>query len=142
MFPASAVISSSIAIIALLLSAYFVLRKENRDDGLATTQRLLKIETELALQRVEQANQNIRQQGFQAEIEGVADYSARERVAMSESLRREHEVLKEHIKEQIKDVPTMRELLYRLVERMENMGKVTDKLDSKMDQIVVLLTHK
>ena len=138
----SSLLSSTIAIAALLVTVYFVFRKEGREDGQTASHRLIKIEAELASQRVELANQLARQQGFQAEIEGVADHGSRERQALTESLRPEHEALKEQIKEQIKDVPTMRELLYRLVERMENMGKTTDKLDGKMDRIVELLTRK
>jgi peptidoglycan hydrolase CwlO-like protein len=128
-------ISSSIGVAALLLTVYFAFRQENRVDGQSAAQRLVKIEAEIA-------NQQARQQGFQAEIESVADHAVRERQALTDNFRREHEALRDQIKEQIKDVPTMRELLYRLVERMENVTKTTDKLDLKMDQIVVLLTRK
>ena len=116
---------------ALALTAYFAFRKEGQEEKQAVIARLGKLETE-------QANHLARQQGFQAEIEGVADYGKRERAALAESVKRDHEALRE----QIKDVPTMRELLYRMVERLENMKESTQKLDVKMDRIVELLTHK
>ena len=127
----SSLLSSSIAIAALLLGAYFVFRKEGREDRAGAALRLNKIEAEIA-------NIIARQQGFQGEIEGVADHAKRERQTIVENVNRDHNVLRE----MIKDVPTMRELLYRMVERMENMNKATDKLDTKMDRIVELLTHK
>ena len=133
-----ALLSSSIAIAALLLGAYFVFRKEGREDSAGAMARLNRIEAELATQRTELANQQVRQQGFQGEIEGVADFCKRERLALAENVKRDHDALKE----QIKDVPTMRELLYRMVERLENMKESTQKLDVKMDRIVELLTHK
>ena len=116
---------------ALLLTGYVAFRKEAREDGQTTTQRLAKAESELA-------NMRARQTGFQQEIEAVADHAERERKALAEGHQRDYEALKE----QIKDVPTMRELLYRMVERMENFGKTVDKLDGKTDRIVELLTHK
>ena len=116
---------------ALLLTVLLAFRKESREDGQTTTQRLKKMEVGLA-------NQEARQQGFQGEIEGVADFCKRERIALAENVKRDHDALKE----QVKDVPTMRELLYRMVERLENMKESTQKLDGKMDRIVELLTHK
>ena len=116
---------------ALLITVVLAFRKESREDGQTTTQRLKKMEVGLA-------NQEARQQGFQGEIEGVADFCKRERLALAENVKRDHEALKD----QIKDVPTMRELLYRMVERLENMKESTQKLDGKMDRIVELLTHK
>ena len=68
----------------------------------------------------------------------MADYGKRERLAMMESATRDHNALKE----MIKDVPTMREMLFRMVERLENMKESTAKLDTKMDRIVEILTHK
>ena len=132
------ILSSSIAIAALLLGAYFVFRKEHREDGQTALQRLARIEAELAGQRVELANQQARQQGFQAEIENVADHAKRERQTIVENAARDHNVLRE----MIKDVPTMREMLFRMVERLENMKESTAKLDYKVDRIVELLTHK
>ena len=116
---------------ALLLALYAHFRTETREDGQTTSQRLRKVEGSLA-------NQEARQQGFQTEIEGVADHAERERKALIENFKRDIE----GIKEQVKDVPTMRELLYRMVERLENMKESTAKLDGKMDRIVDLLTHK
>ena len=116
---------------ALLLTVILAFRKESREDGQTTSQRLKKMEVGLA-------NQEARQQGFQGEIEGVADFCKRERLALAENVKRDHDALKE----QVKDVPTMRELLYRMVERLENMKESTQKLDGKMDRIVELLTHK
>ena len=116
---------------ALLLTVVLAFRKEHREDGQTTSQRLKKMEVGLA-------NQEARQQGFQGEIEGVADFCKRERLALAENVKRDHDALKE----QVKDVPTMRELLYRMVERLENMKESTQKLDGKMDRIVELLTHK
>ena len=116
---------------ALLLTVLLAFRKEGREDGQTTSQRLKKMEAGLA-------NQEARQQGFQGEIEGVADFCKRERLALAENVKRDHDALKE----QVKDVPTMRELLYRMVERLENMKESTQKLDGKMDRIVELLTHK
>ena len=116
---------------ALLLTALLAFRKEGREDGQTTSQRLTKAEAELA-------NQRARQTGFQQEIEAVADHAERERRALAAAHQRDYEALKE----QIKDVPTMRELLYRMVERMEGFGKTVDKLDGKTDRIVELLTHK
>ena len=132
------ILSSSIAIAALLLGAYFVFRKEHREDGQTALQRLARIEAELAGQRVELANQQARQQGFQAEIENVADHAKRERQTIVENAARDHNVLRE----MIKDVPTMRDLVYRMVERLENTKESMAKLDLKMDRIVELLTHK
>ena len=116
--------------LSLLMVGILAFRREAREDGQTTTQRLRKFETA-------QANQEARQTGFQQEIEGVADEARRERLALAESHRRDYETLKE----QIKDVPTMRELLFRMVERLENTGKAVEKLDAKMDRIVDLLSH-
>ena len=117
--------------IALLLTAYFAFRKEGQEEKQAIANRLAKLE-------VEQANQIVRQQGFQVEIESVADYGKRERLALAENTLRDHHALRE----MIKDVPTMREMLFRMVERLENMKESTAKLDTKMDRIVEILTHK
>ena len=107
----TALLSSSIAIAALLLGAYFVFRKEGREDTAGVAQRLNRMEAEIATHRIELANQQVRQQGFQAEIEGVADYGKRERAAMVENMSRDMNVLRE----MIKDIPAMRELVYRMV---------------------------
>ena len=116
---------------SLAITILFVFRKETREDGQTTPQRLKKLE-------VGYENQGARQQGFQKEIEDVADFSKRERQTIVDNVKRDLDALKE----QIKDVPTMRELLYRMVERLENTGKAVEKLDGKMDRIVELLTHK
>lgn len=122
---------SILAFAAFALAAYVAFRQESREDGQTTTQRLRKIETV-------QANQDLRQQGLQVEMENVADYGKRERQTMVENAIRDHNT----IKDMIKDVPTMRELVYRMVERLENMKETNIKLDAKMDRIVELLTHK
>lgn len=116
---------------ALLLTAYFAFRKEGQEEKQATANRLSKLE-------VEQANQIARQQGFQAEIEGVADHGNRERVAMVENAAREHNA----IKEMIKDVPTMRDLLGRMDERFQSTKEEMRNLSGKMDKILDVLTHK
>ena len=134
----SEIISSSIGIAALLATVYFFFRKERREDGQTATHRLAQMEAEIAGQRVELANQKARQQGFQSEIENVADHAKRERVAIVENAARDHSALKE----MIKDVPTMRDLVYRMVERLENTKESMAKLDAKMDRIVELLSHK
>ena len=117
--------------VALLLTAYFAFRKEGQEEKQAIATRLAKLE-------VEQANQIVRQQGFQVEIENVADYGKRERSTQTENTARDLHILRE----QIKDVPTMQRLVYQMVERMENTKQLMDKLDHKMDRIVELLTHK
>ena len=127
----TALLSSSIAVAALLLGAYFVFRKEGREESVASAHRLNKIEAEIA-------NIIARQQGFQGEIENVADHARRERQAIVENSTRDHNVLRE----MIKDVPTMRDLVYRMVERLENTKESMAKLDVKMDRIVEILTHK
>ena len=132
------IISSSIGIAALLATVYFFFRKERREDGQTATHRLAAMEAEITSQRVELANQKARQQGFQAEIENVADFSKRERQAIVENNARDHNALRE----MIKDVPSMRDLVYRMVERLENTKESMAKLDSKMDRIVEILTHK
>ena len=125
------IISSSIGIATLLLGAYYFFRKESREDGQTAAHRLARIETEIA-------NMMARQQGFQGEIENVADHAKRERQTIIENATRDHNVLRE----MIKDVPTMRDLVYRMVERLENTKESMAKLDTKMDRIVELLTHK
>lgn len=127
----SDIISSSIGIAALLATVYFFFRKESREDGQTALHRLARIEAEIA-------NMMARQQGFQGEIENVADHAKRERQAIVENANRDHNLLRE----MIKDVPTMRDLVYRMVERLENTKESMAKLDSKMDRIVELLTHK
>ena len=119
-----------LSVLSLLLVGVLAFRRESREDGQTTSQRLRKVESE-------QANLGARQTGFQQEIEAVADHAERERRAMADAQKRDYESLKE----QIKDVPTMRELLFRMVERLENTGKAVEKLDAKMDRIVDLLTH-
>lgn len=116
---------------SLLLTLFALFRKESRENGQTTGQRLQKLE-------LTAANQEARQSGFQNEIEGVADHAERERRAMLDITKRDYDSLRE----QIKDIPTMRELLYRMVERLENTGKAVEKVDAKMDRIVDLLTHK
>ena len=139
---------------ALALTAYFAFRKEGQEEKQLIAARLAALEinqgNQIAreetqgsgarLDRLEVglANQLARQQGFQAEIEGVADYGKRERAAMLENTTRDHNQLRE----MIKDMPAMRELVYRMVERLENTSKAMDRLDGKMDRIVELLTHK
>ena len=130
--PASSWLPYLFSAIALLLTLFTAFRKESREDGQTTAQRLRKMEAGLA-------NQEARQAGFQGEIEGVADHAERERRVLADITKRDIEALRE----QIKDVPTMRELLYRMAERLENFGKTVDKLDGKTDKIVELLTtHK
>ena len=126
-----AFIPYAFSLLSLLITTYLVFRKEGREEGQATNARIVKLEAE-------QANQIQRQTGFQTEIENVADYGKRERQSLVDSNKREHE----SIRELIKDVPTMRELLYRMVERLENVKETNIKLDHKMDRIVELLTHK
>lgn len=127
---------------ALLLTVYIAFRKENQEDKKALLLRLGKVETE-------QANQIARQTGFQTEIENVADYGKRERVAMIENsrqerlalienARREHEVLKD----MIKDVPVMRDLLSRMDERFLSTKEEMKNLSGKMDKILDVLTKK
>lgn len=116
---------------SLLLTLLALFRKESRENGQTTGQRLQKLE-------LNSANQDARQSGFQNEIEGVADHAERERRTMVDIAKRDYDSLRE----QIKDIPTMRELLYRMVERLENTGKAVEKVDAKMDRIVDLLTHK
>ena len=114
-----------------LLALYAIFRGEKRQDGQTPDQRMRKLEAG-------QANQEARQAGFQGEIEGVADHAERERRVLADIMKRDVDSLRE----QIKDVPTMRELLYRMVERLENTGKAVEKLDGKMDKVVDLLSHK
>ena len=116
---------------ALLLTAYFAFRKEVREDGQTVPQRLAKMEVAIA-------NQEARQQGFQAEIEGVADHAKRERQTIVENAKRDHETLLH----QIKDVPNMRDLLSRMDERFLSTKEEMKSLAAKMDRIVELLTHK
>jgi septation ring formation regulator EzrA len=136
-------ISSFIGVAALPLTVYFAFRQENRVDGQSAAQRLVKIEAEIANQRVELANQQARQQGFQAEIEGVADHAERERRAIVENAVRDHNA----IKELIKDVPDMRNLLARFDERFQSTKEEIKSLKDdvknvgkKADRIVELLT--
>lgn len=124
-------LSSSIAIAALLLGAYFVFRKEGREESVASAHRLNKIEAEIA-------NIIARQQGFQGEIENVADHAKRERQTIVENVNRDHNVLRE----MIKDVPAMRDLINRMVERIESVKETNIKIDNKMDKILDVLTHK
>ena len=128
---------------ALLLTAYFAFRKEVREDGQTVPQRLAKMEVAIA-------TQELRQQGFQAEIEGVGDLDKRERQAIVENVKRDHEM----VKEMIKDVPDMRTLLVRMDERFtstkeeikstkEEIKSLKDdvkNVEKKADRIVELLT--
>ena len=116
---------------ALLLTAYFAFRKEVREDGQTVPQRLAKMEAAIA-------NQEVRQQGFQAEIEGVADHAKREQHTIVENAKRDHDMLKDLIK----DVPSMRDLLSRMDERFLSTKEEMKSLALKMDRIVELLTHK
>lgn len=118
-------------LINLALAAFVLFRRESREDGQTTSQRLRKIEAE-------QANADKRMTGFQGEIEDVADKARRDLATAADVHKRDYEALKE----QIKEVPNMRDMLYRMVERLENTGKAVEKLDGKMDRIVELLTHK
>ena len=67
-----------------------------------------------------------------------ADYGKRERQTMEANFRRDYEALKDLIK----DVPVMRDLLSRMDERFINTGKELDKMSRDMAQIIGLLTHK
>ena len=139
---------------SLLLAVYMVSRKETREDGQTTAQRLKKAEAALV-------NQEARQTGFQQEIEGVADHGKREREALADAHRRDYEELAgahrrdyEALKEQIKDVPDMRTLLVRMDERFtstkeeikstkEEIKSLKDdvkNVEKKADRIVELLT--
>ena len=122
--------------VALLLTAYFAFRKEGQEEKQALATRLAKLE-------IEQANQIVRQQGFQVEIESVADHGERERRAMVENATRDHNA----IKELIKDVPDMRNLLARFDERFQSTKEEIKSLKDdvknvgkKADRIVELLT--
>ena len=124
------------SVLSLLLTLFALFRKESREDGQTSPQRLRKLEVELA-------NQSARQQGFQAEIEDVADYAELERKAMSEAHNRDYDALKDLIK----DVPDMRNLLARMDERFqstkEEIKSLKDDVKSvatKADRIVELLT--
>lgn len=116
---------------ALLLTAYFAFRKEGQEEKQAVAGRLGKLE-------VEQANQIARQTGFQIEIEGVAEHGKRERQAMAEGIKRDHDTLRE----QVKDMPDMRQLLARMDERFMNTKEEIKSLAAKLDRVVELLTHK
>ena len=120
-----------LTLFSVLLAVYALFRKESREDGQTTAQRLQKMEAELR-------KQDIRQQGFQAEIEGVADHGKRERQTLEASIKRDHDTLRE----QIKDMPDMRQLLARMDERFLNTKEEMKSLALKMDRIVELLTHK
>lgn len=122
---------SILAFAAFALAAYVAFRQESREDGQTTTQRLRKIETV-------QANQDLRQQGLQVEMENVADYGKRERQTMVDNHQRDLD----NLQHQIKDMPNMRDLLNRMDERFINTNDAVRKLDAKMDRIVDLLTHK
>ena len=131
-----------LAFAAFLLAAYVAYRQESREDGQTTAQRLRKLDGAAI-------NAELRQQGFQAEIEGVADHGKREREAMTENFRQQMATSEanfkrdlDSLKEQIKDVPLMRDLLSRMDERFVNTSKELDKLDRKMEQVIGLLTHK
>ena len=127
-----------LAFMAFALAAFVAFRQESREDGQTTAQRLRKTETALVASDIRHANQEARQQGFQTEIENVADYGKRERQTMEANFRRDYEALKDLIK----DVPVMRDLLSRMDERFINTGKELDKMSRDMAQIIGLLTHK
>ena len=120
-----------VAIASLALTVYLNMRKESREDGLTVVQRLRKVETV-------QNNHDLRQQGLQVEIENVADYGKRERSTMMEQIVRDHTVLRD----MIKDVPAMRDLINRMAERLESVKETNIKIDNKMDRILDVLTHK
>ena len=131
-----------LAFAAFLLAAYVAYRQESREDGQTTAQRLRKLDG-VAI------NTELRQQGFQSEIEGVADHASRERLALAENFRQQMATNEanfkrdlDSLKEQIKELPVMRDLLTRVDERFLSTAKEFDKLDRKMDQILSVLTHK
>lgn len=124
--------------ISLLVTFFALFRKEAREDGQTPPQRLKKLEAEHATLKMDLANQIIRQQGFQVEIENVADYGKRERQAIIDNAKRDHDAMQN----QIKDVPIMRDMINRMAERLESVKETNAKIDTKMDKILDVLTHK
>ena len=127
----STLIPYIISAAGLLLAGYALFRKESREDGQTTAQRLKTMEMLIA-------KHEKRQEGFQLEIENVADHGKREREMIVENSKRDHAELQH----QIKDMPSMRDLLNRMDERFINTNEAVRKLESKMDKILDLLTHK
>ena len=117
------------SVAALLLAIFSLLRKESREDGQTTPQRLKKVEGLVA-------NLDVRITGFQQEIEGVADRAHRDTESAKESHRRDLAAMSEKVSQ----VPQVLDRLGRLETRLDNTGKTVDKLEGKIDRILELLT--
>ena len=113
----------------LLLAAYALFRKESREDGHTLPQRVQKLEAIYAIQEK-------RQEGFQIEIEHVADQARQARESLAENLKRDIESLHH----QVKDVPDIRNLVNRMDERFKAADETARSLDKKMERVLTILT--
>ena len=117
-----------LAVASLALTVYLNMRKENREDGLTMAQRVKR--SEVSLQEV-----GLRQTGLQLEVERVADAARQAREAIREEHRRDFEGMRD----QVKELPALRDLVVRMVEKADNTSKSFDKLDTKVDSIINML---
>ena len=116
---------------ALLASGYGALRREAREDGMTPSQRLTKLEATLA-------KHEARQTGFQGLIEKVADDCK----VVQEATRENHRRDMEAIRESVKDVPLMREMLARYDENMKATRGDVGEVKGKIDRLFELLTQR
>ena len=116
------------ALIAILITLYLNARKEAREDGLTPSQRQKKIE-------MAQVDIGLRQNGFQQEIERVAQFYQLSLASIREDHRRDFD----SIRDQVRDIPLLRDDVTRLKTQLSMFTETADKLEKKMEKLVDLM---
>ena len=115
-----------LALFAFLVSLFSLVRKEAREDGQTTSQRLKKLESV-------SANHEVRHTGQEQASERLADHT-RDAIAVHS---REAERRFVALETATADVPRLREAMVRMEEKLKGI----DKIEAKLDQLYALLTR-
>ena len=116
------------ALIAILITLYLNARKEAREDGLTPSQRQKKME-------MAQIDMSLRQNGFQQEIERAAEFY---RLSLA-SIREDHRRDFDSIRDQVRDIPLLRDDVTRLKTQLSMFTETAAKLENKMEKLVDLM---
>lgn len=111
---------------ALVLSVYLGFRKESREDGQTTSQRLKKLE-------VTAANHEQRHTGLEQAGERLAEHIKTDIDTHSREVDRRFKPLETAVEE----LPRLRESMARMEEKLKGI----DKIETKLDRLTELLTR-
>lgn len=113
--------------LALLFAVYSLVRRESREDGQTTSQRLKKLEGQAANHEQRHTGQEQAQEKLAAHVQSEINAHTREVDHRFERLEKE-----------VAQVPQLRESMARMEEKLKGI----DKLDAKLDRLTELLTRQ